>query len=70
MEQREIIRFFTLKVLKAREIQTELESLYGPEALALSTVRKWCKRFQEGRTDLMDDPRSEKPVTDDLVETT
>jgi transposase len=55
MEQRAVIRYFTLKRLKDREIQTELESMYGPEAFARSTVTKWRKRFQEGRTDFIDD---------------
>jgi hypothetical protein len=65
MEQRAVIRFFTLKGLKAKEIRAGLESAYGPEALALSTVKKWRKCFQEGRTDLIDDRR---PVTPDLAE--
>jgi hypothetical protein len=68
MEQRAIIRFLTLKGLKAREIRAELESVYGPEALARSTVRKWRKRFQEGRTDLIDDRRPGRPITHDLAE--
>jgi hypothetical protein len=42
--------------------------MYGPEALALSTVKKWRRRFQEGRTDLMDDPRPGRSVTQDIVE--
>jgi hypothetical protein len=36
-----MIRFFTLKGLKVRAIQTEFESVYGPEALALPTAKKW-----------------------------
>jgi hypothetical protein len=68
MEQRGVIRFFTLKGLKAKEIRTELESVSGPETLALSTVKKWRKRFQEGRTELIYDPRPGRPVTQDLVE--
>jgi transposase len=68
MEQRAVIRFFALKGLKAKEIRAELESVYGTEALPLSTVKKWRKRFQEGRTDLIDDRRPERPVTDDLDE--
>jgi hypothetical protein len=68
MEQRAVIRFFILRGLKAREIQTELESVHGPEALALSTVKKWRKRFQEGRTHLIDDRRLGRPVTQDLAE--
>jgi hypothetical protein len=35
-----MIRFFTLKGLKANNIHTELELVYGPEALALPTVKK------------------------------
>jgi transposase len=67
-EQRAVIRFFTLKGLKAKEIRAELESVYGPEALALSMVKKWRKSFQEGKTDLIDDRRPGKPVTHDLAE--
>jgi transposase len=66
MEQRAVIRFFTLKGLKAKAIHAELESVYGGEALALPTVKKWRKRFQEGRRDLFDDPRSGRPLTCDL----
>jgi transposase len=68
MGQKAVIRFFTLKGLKAKEIRAELESVYGPEALALSTVKKWRKRFQEGRTDLIDDRGPGRPVTHDLAE--
>jgi transposase len=68
MEQRAVIRFFTLKGLKVKEIRAELESVYCPEALALSTVKKWRKRFQEGRTNLIDGRRPGRPVTHDLAE--
>jgi transposase len=68
MEQRALIRFFTLKGLKAKEIRAELELVYGPEALALLTVKKWRKRFHEGRTDLIDNRRPGRPVTHDLAE--
>jgi transposase len=68
MKQKTVIRFFTLKGFKTREIRAELESVYCPEARALSTVKKWRKRFQEGRTDLIDDRRRGRLVTDDLAE--
>jgi hypothetical protein len=68
MDQRAVIRFFTLKRPKAREIQTELESVYRPETLALSRVKKWRERFQAGRTDLMNDPRPRRPVAQNLAE--
>jgi hypothetical protein len=41
MEQPVVVRFFTLKGRKARVIHTELESLYGPEVLALPTEKSW-----------------------------
>jgi hypothetical protein len=31
-------------------------------------VKKWQKRFAEGRTSLYDDPRCRKPLTNDLAE--
>jgi hypothetical protein len=40
MEQRAVIRFLTLKGLRASAIAAELDSVYGTEALALSTVKK------------------------------
>jgi hypothetical protein len=39
MEQRAVIRFFTFKGLKATNIHTELELVYGLEALPLPTVK-------------------------------
>jgi hypothetical protein len=40
MGQRTMIHFFTLKELKARAIHIEFESVYGPEVLALLTMKK------------------------------
>jgi transposase len=65
--ERAAIHFFTLKELKAREIDTELESVHGPEALTLSTVKKWLRRFHQGRTDPFDDLTSGTPLRNDLV---
>jgi hypothetical protein len=67
MKQRAMISFFTLKGLKTRAIHTELESVYGPEALALLIVKKWRRRFHQGRTDIFDDSRCGKSLTNDLV---
>jgi transposase len=68
MRQRAAIRFSVLKWLKAREIQAELEPVYGPEVLAFSTVKQWRKRFQKGSTDLIDDPKRERPMTQDFAQ--
>jgi hypothetical protein len=53
--------------LKARAIYTELESVYGPEALPLPTVKKWRRRFHHGRLNLFDDPRSGRPLMNGLA---
>jgi hypothetical protein len=62
-----MIHFFVVKELRARAIHTELESVYGPEALARPTVKKWGRGFDRGRTYLFDDPRSRTPLTNDLA---
>jgi hypothetical protein len=66
MEQRVVVRFFTLKGLKAANIHAELELVYGLEALPLPTAKKWPSGFQQGTTDLFDDPWFGRPLTDDL----
>jgi hypothetical protein len=45
MERRLMNRLFMHKELKARAIHTELESVYGPGALALPTVKKWWRHL-------------------------
>jgi hypothetical protein len=67
MEQRVVIHFFTLKRRRATAIHTELESVYNPEALALPVVKKSRTYFHRGRTDMFDDPRSGKPLTNGLA---
>jgi hypothetical protein len=66
MEQRAVIRFFTLKGSSPRDIHTELESVYGDEALCLRAVYKWYESFLQGRTELFDNPRSGRPMQNDL----
>jgi hypothetical protein len=51
--------FFTLKRMKVKDIHAELESLNGPEAFPLLTVKKWWKRWQQGRTGLFTIPGPE-----------
>jgi hypothetical protein len=65
MEQRTIIRFLTLKDLRASAIAAELKSVYEREAFALSTVKKWRKHFAEGKTSLDDDLRCGRAFTND-----
>jgi hypothetical protein len=67
LEWRVIIRFFTLKRVKARAIHTELDSVHSPEALVLSTVRKCRRRLHQRRTNLFDDLRSGSSLTNDIA---
>jgi hypothetical protein len=66
MEQRTGICFFTFKRLKARAINTELESVCGAEMPALPTVKKWWQGFHQRRTDLFDDPWPGRPSVNDF----
>jgi transposase len=68
MEQRTVVRFLTLKKLSAGDITIELEEVYGHEALSLSAVNNWCKRFMNKRITVKDEPRSGKPPRRDLCE--
>jgi hypothetical protein len=47
MRQRTGIHFFPLKELKTRATHTEFKVAYGPEALALPTVKKWQGHFHQ-----------------------
>jgi hypothetical protein len=68
MEQRTVIRFLTLKGLRASATAAELMSAYETEALVLSTAKKWRKRSAEGRTSLYNDPRCGRSLTNHSAE--
>jgi histone-lysine N-methyltransferase SETMAR len=67
-EVRAVIRFLALKGLTNNNITLEIHAVYGEDAVAHPTVKKWAKRFREGRTSLEDDPREGRPLKSDLVE--
>jgi hypothetical protein len=50
LEQRVVIRHLTLKSLSIAENATELQSVYGKDALKYSTVSKWGCVFRTTRT--------------------
>jgi hypothetical protein len=60
MDQRAVIRLFALKGLIAKVIQAELDSVYD--------AKKWGLRFVRWRTILCNDPRSGRPLTNNLAE--
>jgi hypothetical protein len=57
MEQRAVIRYYTLKGTDPARIHAKLLLVYNAGALKRSAVYKWHKTFVESRTDLGDDPR-------------
>jgi hypothetical protein len=61
MEQQGVIRFFTLKGLKARAIHTELESVHVPDAPALPTGISGGNAFTKGKRICLTIPGPEGP---------
>jgi hypothetical protein len=58
----------TIEKPYAKGIRAELEVIDVHEAVCLLAVKKWWKRFSNGRTTLEDDPRSRGPPHGDLTE--
>jgi hypothetical protein len=68
IEQRTVVRFFTLKRLNPEDIHTELLWVSGPNIFALLMVYKWHQRFVNGRTELCNDSWSGRPLRNDLAQ--
>jgi len=60
-ELRAIVRFCVLRGLSNGDIQGQLVEAYGANAPSLEFVKKWARRFREGRVSLEDDERSGHP---------
>jgi hypothetical protein len=54
---RTVIQFLNTKNMKPAEIH-QLCDVYGERAMSRSKVRKWMRKFHEGRGNVHDDPRS------------
>ena len=67
-EFRLLIQYFFLKKMSARESHKEIESVFGPGVVSLSSVRYWFDRFSSGDMSTLDKPRSGRPKIDDLSE--
>jgi hypothetical protein len=67
LEQRAVIRYLILKNLSVTEIATELQRVYGTDALKYSTVSKRRLCFQDGSNDPFDLARSGRPSRSDLA---
>jgi hypothetical protein len=51
------------------EIHHELVTVYGANVMTVQHVHKWCREFDSGRVNVMDEQRSDRPSTSaDLVQ--
>jgi len=68
-EIRSVIRFLHAKRVPPIDIHRQLTEVYGEKCISVQHVRKWCREFSEGRTEVHDEQRSGRPsVSDDVVD--
>ncbi len=53
----------TILGINAKPICEELTEALGPNVSSYARVKRWAKRFREGREDVNDDLRSGRPVS-------
>lgn len=61
-EQRAVVRFFWAKGLSAKDIHKEMSPVYGEKCLSRKAVYNWVEKFSQGRSKVVDDRRSGRPV--------
>jgi transposase len=69
-EIRSVVKFFNAKNICPAEIYRQVCEVYGENAMRDGMVRRWCRKFSEGRTNVCNDDRSGRPsvVTADLLD--
>ena len=67
-EVRGVIRVLQAENVRPSEIHRRRVAVYGEHVMNTASVRKWCKMFRNGRTDVHDTERSGRPsvITDAL----
>jgi transposase len=65
-----VIRFLHAEGQSAAEIHRRLCRVYGDNVMSGSSVREWCRKFRDGRTDVHDEGGQGRhsTVTEELVE--
>lgn len=67
-EVRAVIRFLNAKGVEPIEIHRQLTEVYGQSCMDVKNVRKWCREFTAGRTEIHDEQRSGRPsISDETV---
>ncbi|GFU35788.1 uncharacterized protein TNCV_1083521 [Trichonephila clavipes] len=56
--------------MSAADIHCQITEVYGTKAMSDSKARKWVRKFNEGRTNVLDEERSSRSsvITDDLMQ--
>jgi transposase len=67
-EARAVIRLLHAEGQSVAEIHLRLCRIYGDNVMSDSCVRKWCRKFKDGRTDVHDEGGQGRHsiVTDEL----
>jgi hypothetical protein len=60
-EVRALIRFLNAQNVRPIEIYRQLIAVCGEGVMNESNVRRWCRMFNEGRTNVHDEERSGRP---------
>jgi len=60
-ETRAVIRFLLAEGKTPIEIFTRIKTVYGEGAMNRTNVFKWCREFNEGRTNIHDEQTSGRP---------
>jgi hypothetical protein len=68
-ELRSVFRFIRAKMFPPVEIHDKLVTVYGANVMTVQHLHKWCREFDSGRANVMDEQRSGRPSTSaDLVQ--
>lgn len=62
-EQRTVIKFYAKLGKSLQEVNSDLQTVYGDSVLTYACIRKWFRRFSEGRESVQDDERKGRPVS-------
>ena len=60
-EIRSVIRFLIARYMKPPDIDRQICEIYGENTMSDGMIRKWVRKFNEGRDDVHDEPRSGRP---------
>jgi transposase len=57
-----VIRFLNARNMKLADIRRQICKVYGENAISDGMVKKWVRKFNEGRDNVHDEPRSGWPA--------